>query len=246
MPIPAPSDVAAPPADVETTASGLASKVLSAGSGTEHPSGTDRVKVHYTGWTTDGQMFDSSVARGKPLVFPLDAVIAGWREGVQLMVVGEKRRLWIPGKLAYDGVANRPQGMLVFDVELLEILRIPPPPADVAAPPADAEKSKSGLAWKVLTAGTGTQHPRTQSIVRVHYTGWTTDGQMFDSSLVKGSPAVFKLTEVVPGWTEGLQLMVPGESRRFWIPKSLAYRGAEGKPSGMLVFDVQLIEITKP
>ena len=124
--IPAPSDVAAPPADALVTPSGLASKVLKKGTGSEHPGENDSVQVHYTGWTTDGKMFDSSVARGKPLVFPLYRVIPGWREGVQLMVKGEKRRLWIPAKLAYDGVADRPQGMLVFDVELLDILKAPP------------------------------------------------------------------------------------------------------------------------
>ncbi len=246
--IPAPSDVAAPPADAQTTASGLASKVITPGTGTVHPGPTEQVKVHYTGWTTDGKMFDSSVARDKPLVFGLNSVIAGWGEGVQLMVKGEKRRLWIPAKLAYEGVANRPQGMLVFDVELLAILAAPPTPPDVAAPPADAETSKSGLAWKVLkpgTGGTGAMHPSAGSSVRVHYTGWTTDGKMFDSSVQRGTPAFFKLNAVIPGWTEGLQLMVPGEVRRFWIPKKLAYRGAPGKPEGMLVFDVELIEIVK-
>jgi FKBP-type peptidyl-prolyl cis-trans isomerase len=119
--VPAPADVAAPPADAVTTASGLATKVLKAGKGTVHPALTDTVEVHYTGWTTDGKMFDSSVVRGKPLSFALNKVIAGWSEGVQLMVEGEKRRLWIPAKLAYDGVPDRPQGMLVFDVELLKI-----------------------------------------------------------------------------------------------------------------------------
>jgi len=241
----APADVAAAPADAQVTASGLASKVLTAGTGTAHPVPTDRVKVHYSGWTTDGKLFDSSISRGRPIVFPLNRVIAGWTEGVALMVVGEKRRLWIPAKLAYEGKSGKPQGMLVFDVELLEILHVPDAPADVAAPPADAQHSESGLAWKVLKAGTGTVHPKKDSIVRVHYTGWTTDGKMFDSSLAKGTPATFELTEVIPGWTEGLQLMTEGESRRFWIPKSLAYRGAPGKPEGMLVFDIDLIEITK-
>jgi FKBP-type peptidyl-prolyl cis-trans isomerase len=117
----APKDVAAPPADAEVTASGLASKVLVPGKGTVHPGPTDTVTVHYSGWTTDGKMFDSSVARGKPISFALDHVISGWQEGVQLMVEGEKRRLWIPAKLAYDGVPDRPQGMLVFDVELIKI-----------------------------------------------------------------------------------------------------------------------------
>src|SRR5689334_1776265 len=73
--IPAPADVKAPPADAEKTASGIASKVLTKGTGTEHPAAADIVEVHYTGWTTDGKMFDSSVARGSPAQFPLNAVI---------------------------------------------------------------------------------------------------------------------------------------------------------------------------
>jgi peptidylprolyl isomerase len=203
------------------------------------------VKVNYTGWTADGTMFDSSVARNRPIILPLDRVIVGWSEGLQLMVVGEKRRLWIPAKLAYEGKPDRPQGMLVFDVELLEIPRVPPVPADVAKPPADAQVTASGLASKVLKPGTGTRHPTADSMVRVHYTGWTTDGKMFDSSFTKGASVVFSLRHVVPGWMEGIPLMVEGETRRFWIPKNLAYRGEKGKPAGMLVFDVELIQITK-
>ncbi|MFL6261542.1 MAG: FKBP-type peptidyl-prolyl cis-trans isomerase [Thermoanaerobaculia bacterium] len=238
-PIPPPADVAAPPADAQVTSSGLASKVLTPGTGTEHPVATDLVKVHDTGWTTDGKMFDSSVARGRPAVFPLSRVIAGWTEGLQLMVVGEKRRL------AYEGKPDKPQGMLVFDVELLDILRVPPVPPDVAAPPADAEKIPNGLAWKVLKPGTGTIHPKRDSTVRVHYTGWTTDGKMFDSSLAKGTPATFELTKVIAGWTDVLQRMTEGETRRVWIPSRQAYDGAPGKPRGMLVFEITLLEIVK-
>ena len=126
--IPPPSDVAAPPADAETTPSGLASKVLKKGTGTDHPALADTVEVHYTGWTTDGKMFDSSVTRGKPISFALNRVIPGWSEGVQLMVAGEKRRLWIPAKLAYEGHPDKPQGTLVFDVELLKIEKAPAVP----------------------------------------------------------------------------------------------------------------------
>ena len=120
-PVPAPADVAAAPKDAQKTSSGLASKVLVPGKGKDHPKGASEVTVHYTGWTTDGKMFDSSVG-GQPISFPLNGVIKGWTEGLQLMVVGEKRRFWIPGNLAYDN-SNRPgapKGMLVFDVELLE------------------------------------------------------------------------------------------------------------------------------
>ena len=118
-------------------------------------------------------------------------------------------------------------------------------PPDVAAPPADAERSASGLAWKVLQPGTGTRHPRPNSEVTVHYTGGTTDGEEFDSSVSRGEPASFPLNRVIPGWTEGVQMMVEGEKRRFWIPASLAYGDSPGggAPAGMLVFDIELIRI---
>jgi peptidylprolyl isomerase len=241
--IPAPDDVAAPPADAKKTASGLASKVLKAGTGKEHPKAEDSVSVHYTGWTTDGKMFDSSVARKSPASFGLNRVIPGWTEGLQLMVVGEKRRFWIPENLAYAGKPGRPQGMLVFDVELLEIKKAPRAPKDVAAPPKDAKKTKSGLAWKVLKPGSGKNHPSATSRVEVHYSGWTTDGKMFDSSVMRGKPAQFPLNRVIPGWTEGLQLMVEGEKSIFWIPEELAYKGRPGAPAGMLVFEVELLKI---
>ena len=119
--IPAPADVAAAPSEAAGTASGLASRVIEPGTGTKHPTARSRVRVHYSGWTTDGKMFDSSVSRGEPITFGLYQVIAGWTEGVQLMVEGEKRRLWIPEALAYRGQPGAPKGMLVFDVELIRI-----------------------------------------------------------------------------------------------------------------------------
>lgn len=125
--IPAPPDVAAVPADAIRTPSGLASKVLHIGFSNVRPSPRSTVSVHYTGWTPDGRMFDSSVARGEPSEFTVGGVIAGWTEGLQLMVVGEKRRFWIPGALAYDNIPDSPgappppKGMLVFDIELLAV-----------------------------------------------------------------------------------------------------------------------------
>lgn len=360
-----PSDVAAAPADAEKTASGLASKVLKAGTGDKNPAAADTVTVHYSGWTKDGKQFDSSVERGEPASFPLNGVIKGWTEGLQLMVEGEKRRFWIPEELAYgpkvEG-STRPGGMLCFDVELLGIKAAPeaakapadaektasgvayklikkgegekpaaasivtfhftgktmdgevvqdsrtqptpptvpldklPPalaellgemtageqrtcwlpepnipgglivadielvsfkapvpapavPEDVAAAPADAEKTASGLASKVLKAGEGKVKPKASDTVKVHYTGWETDGKMFDSSVTRGEPTQFPLEGVIPGWTEGLQLMVVGEKRRFWIPEGLAYGPKQeggARPGGMLCFDVELLEIVAP
>ena len=373
-----PADVAAAPSGAEKTASGLASKVLKKGTGTEKPGARDEVTVHYSGWTLDGKLFDSSEERGQTTSFPLNQVIKGWTEGLQLMVVGEKRRFWIPAELAYgeNPGGGRPGGMLCFDVELFEIKKAPeapkppkdvvaapadaqkttsgvptqvvtkgeglvtagendqvtmhysvwladgkllesskmkgdpivvapnklpivgwseavqlmtkgetrliwlsvqqafgdnPPPgapegtvcfeidlvdlksmpappatpSDVAAAPADAEKTASGLASKVIKAGSGSEKPKATATVEVHYSGWTLDGKMFDSSVARGETTSFGLNQVIPGWTEGLQLMVEGEKRRFWIPSELAYgeNPGGGRPGGMLCFDVELVKI---
>lgn len=244
----APEDVAAPPKDAKKTPSGLASRVLSKGTGTEHPADADRVKVHYSGWTKDGKLFDSSVQRGEPATFGVGQVIPGWTEALKLMVTGEKRRLWIPAKLAYgeSPQMGAPAGDLTFDVELLEILAAPKAPADVKAPPKDAKKTESGLAYRVLKKGSGKTHPKPTDRVTVHYSGWTTDGTLFDSSEQRGQPATFALNGVIKGWTEGVALMVEGEKTRFWIPAALAYGekpSRPGAPSGMLVFDIELLQV---
>lgn len=116
-------------------------------------------------------------------------------------------------------------------------------PPDVAAPPAAAQRTPSGLATLVLRPGTGAAHPAPTSTVVAHYTGWTTDGRMFDSSRTRGTPFTAPVGGVIPGFAEGLQLMVVGEQRRLWIPQDLAYRGLPGRPAGMLVFDVELLSI---
>jgi FKBP-type peptidyl-prolyl cis-trans isomerase len=118
-----------------------------------------------------------------------------------------------------------------------------PAPEDVAAPPANSVRHPSGLSSRVLQPGTGQRHPRPSDTVVVHYTGWTNEGKMFDSSVKRGQPSEFRLNEVIKGWTDGVQMMVEGEKRRFWIPEELAYKGQPDKPPGMLVFDVELIDI---
>jgi peptidylprolyl isomerase len=245
----APEDVAAAPKDAKLTKSGLASKVLTPGSGKVRPTPNDQVSVHYTGWTKDGRMFDSSLTRGTPTTFGVTQVIPGWTEGLQLMVEGEKRRLWIPGKLAYGAqpaMAGAPAGDLVFDVELLSIIKPPEAPKDLKKPPKDAKKTESGLVYKLLTKGSGGVKPKATNTVTVHYSGWTTDGKMFDSSVARGTPASFPLSNVIKGWTEGVQLMVVGDKMRFWIPPNLAYGdkpSRPGAPAGQLVFDVELLAI---
>ena len=248
---PAPSDVAEAPADATKTASGLAWKQLRKGKGSTPPGPHDKVSITFTGWTPAGEVIASSIPDGEPWTLLVADALPGLAEGVRLMVKGEKRRLWIPAALATTGRPKRrgSAGPSVFDVELVDIKKMPDPiavPEDVAAAPADAKHTASGLAYKFLKHGKGKEHPKEDSTVEVHYSGWTPDGKMFDSSVKRGEPTRFPLNGVIKGWTEGVQLMVVGDKVRFWIPGALAYGdkpSRPGTPAGPLVFDVELLSI---
>lgn len=111
---------------IQVTESGLQYEVITEGTG-EKPTAESTVKVHYHGTTIDGEVFDSSVESGQPVEFPLNSVIPGWTEGVQLMSVGSKYKLYVPSELAYGargaGGAIGPNETLIFEVELLEIVK---------------------------------------------------------------------------------------------------------------------------
>ena len=112
-------------ADMTTTASGLKYQVLKQGTGTVSPKATDTVTVNYEGKLLNGTVFDSSIARGQPASFPLNAVIPGWTEGLQLMKVGDKFKFEIPASLAYGANSPSPtippNSPLIFEVELISI-----------------------------------------------------------------------------------------------------------------------------
>jgi len=239
-----PADLKQPPADAVKRPNGLISKTVRPSSDPEKAAISDVVTVHYIGWSSDGKMFDSTHSRGNPSTFPLTRVMAGWRECVAEMAIGELRRCWIPQDLAYKGQAGRPTGTVVFDIELLDRRQNPTvAPSDVKEIPEDATRTATGLAYKIQRRGTGTRRPTQFSRVNVHYSGWTTDGKLFDSSVARNQPMTLNLDNVIRGWTEGVQMMVEGERRRFWVPQDLAYKGEPGGPRGMLVFDIELIKI---
>lgn len=237
-----PPDLSKPPADALAIGNGLTTKQLAPGTSSEMPSDDDFVKMRYTLWSSpDGKMIDY-IAPPQWVVAGVGVMNLGLKQTVEMMHPGEKRRSWIEERAGARGRVPA-GGMLVADVELLEIIHPPSKPADVARPPENSTTTKSGLAYRVLRKGTGTRHPKSSDTVVVHYTGWQTTGYMVDSSVLRGEPAEFPLDAVIAGWREGLQLMTEGEKARFWIPQNLAYKGQAGKPLGMLVFDIELIKI---
>jgi len=215
-----------------------------------YPGPFDTVTVHYAGWTADGQLFDSSIKRRTPSKFEVNKVIKGWAEALQLMSVGQRSRLWIPAELAYgeSPQGGRPAGRLTFDVELLTITPAidDRPPDDLSSPPPEAVKTESRLSYRVLFEGEGTLRPGPNDLIKVQYTGWTSDGTVFDSTRRQGRPAVLEVNKLVPGWAEAMQLMVKGQRNRLWIPSHLAYGSRPkvlGAPAGMLCLDVELIDV---
>lgn len=116
------------------------------------------------------------------------------------------------------------------------------PPPDVAGPPSDAQVTPSGLAYRVLARGSGGRRPTASARVLVNYTGWTTDGTIIDGAPIGEAPVTITLADTMAGWQEGVRLMSRGDKFRFWIPATLAYAGDPGKPRGMLVYDIYLVD----
>lgn len=237
------------PEEFTETKSGLKYRIRRKGSGAK-PTATASVKVHYKGWLESGKVFDSSYERRDPIKFPLNQVIKGWTEGVQLVGQGGMIELEIPYDLAYgeDGrpPVIPPKATLHFLVELLEV-QLPAVPGDSDADaPEEFTTTKSGLKYRIRRKSDG-EKPKASNTVKVHYKGWLDNGKTFDSSYSRGEPIQFPLNGVIKGWTEGMQLVGKGGMIELEIPYDLAY-GEEGRPptipeKATLHFIVELLEV---
>ncbi len=211
------------------------------------------VTIHYTGWTTDGKIFDSSVERGEKATFPLDNLIKGWQKGIPGMKPGSTRRLFIPWALAYGergrGKKIPPMADLIFEIELFSAVSPLEMPSLTAKEWKDfkVEGVEGMKVWDAVE-GKGVAAVAA-STVTIHYTGWTTDGKVFDSSVTRGEPATFPLGNLIKGWQLGVPGMKPGGKRRMILPHELAY-GERGSPpkipaKATLVFEIELISVEK-
>jgi len=204
------------------------------------------ITIHYTGWLTNGKEFDSSLSGGEPITFPLEGLIKGWQVGIPRLKEGGTRRLVIPSNLGYGEKGAPPDipggATLVFEIEMIRVWSLPPLDAKEWKDVKGAEGMK---AWDVKE-GKGEPCPA-GATVKINYTGWTTEGKIFDSSHKRGKPATFPLDNLIKGWQLGVPGMKPGGVRRLSIPYPLAY-GEAGKPpvippKATLIFEMELIEV---
>ncbi len=241
------------PADTEvkTTASGLRYSVLVAGAEGKHPKRGEKVKVHYTGWLTDGTKFDGSRDRGAPAEFTVGQLVEGWNEALCLMTKGARWKLTIPSKLGYGDRGSPPRipanATLVFELELVDFQSLP----DFRACDAAAQKkTESGLKYEVIAEGSG-EAPGADDAIEFKYALWTQMGELLDCSERSGGTIKLRRADLpFPFMKEGVALLKPGTRIRFEVPPELCF-GAESKgpqlpANSVTVWEMELVRSIKP
>ncbi len=211
------------------------------------------VRVHYTGYFEDGEIFDNSVSRSDPFEFIAGEgmVIDGWDQAFKYLREGDKATLWIPYDLAY-GKAGRgpvpPETNLMFDVEILEVRKpVQPEPFNIAN--KDTLETLTGVKYIIVKEGIG-EKPEEGDVVVVHYTGYLPDGTVFDSSVRREQPFKFVAgsRQVIPGWDKTIRYLNKGSKARIIVPPEMAYGDKKVgiiPPSSTLIFDIELIDIIR-
>ena len=248
-PLSAPKPLAAPPANATETASGMSYVVLKPAADANKTASGPFIQFTADMWSSDGVTRANSRESGPrvALVQSLAREQPALARALLTTPVGETRRWWFQAdrlKPGYEGMPDLPH---VVDLTVLGNADPLKAPADLASPPADAITTPSGLVYRVIKRGPGGPKPTLASTVEIHYSGWNSYGQLFDSSVQREVRAVFPLAQLIQGWQEGVPLMSRGDTFRFWIPGSLAYDNLPGSPDaprGTLVFDITLYDFT--
>ncbi len=233
-----------------TTPSGLKYYDIKVGEG-DSPRPGARVSVHYSGWLTTGELFDTSVKKGNPFKFQTDRrVIQGWQEGIETMKVGGIRRLEIPSKLAYGeramGKKIPANSDLVFEIELLAIEK--QPPAQTSVEGIEPVTTESGLKYWDIKVGTG-EPAGIKTTVQMHFAAWLEDGKLLGTSGDRDKLRPVRVSDLFEGWKEGVSTMKEGGKRRLLIPPKLAF-GEEGgrgiPPNSSVIMEIELVDIQRP
>lgn len=245
------------PADTEviTTASGLKYSVLKQGTGKLKPKVGDRATMHYSGWLTDGTLFDSSRTRNQPfpVTIGVGQVIKGWDEVLQLMEVGTQVKVTIPYELAYGETGRPPKipakATLIFEIEMIDLM---PVPSFKPARPDVTKTTASGLKYEVLSEGTGALFDP-KAIYDLKYALWNTSGKLLTCTEQGGQPLRFTLDNtpsVLSFIKEAVPLLHVGSRYRFEVPPALCFgaqnQGPDLPPNSITVWELELVGMTQP
>lgn len=250
-PLPAPQPLAAPPANAVETAGGISYVVLKPGPDANAMASGAFIEFTADAWSADGVTRMNSRESGPQLasLARLSREQPGLARAILTSPVGETRRWWFQADRLKPGYPGMPDLPHVVDLTVLGAKDPLQTPQDLGAPPADALRTESGIVYRVLKRGPGGPKPSPAATVEIHYSGWTSYGRLFDSSVKRDQRAVFPLDKLILGWQEGLPLMSRGDTFRFWIPGHLGYDNAPASPHsprGTLVFDITLYDFTEP
>lgn len=248
-PLRPPPNLGSAPATATETASGMSYIVIKPASDPGRFVTGEFVEFRLDAWSSDGTTRANARQDGAQVrsIRSLASEQPGLARALLTTPVGETRRWWILADRLKPGYPGMPDLAHVMDLTVLGEKNPVQTPADLRAPPADAVRTPSGLSYRVLKRGAGGARPSPASTIEIHYSGWTLDGRLFDSSVARDQRASFPLDQLIPGWQEGILLMSRGDSFRFWIPGPLAYdtpTASPDTPKGTLVFDITLYDFS--
>jgi len=235
-------ELAGPPATATRLPSGVATRQLRAGTGKVQPRLQDFVLFFAIGRKSDGTVVQNTYSVAEPARMPMTKLYPAWREAFAGMVAGEQRRFWFPANLAPKNPQTGAQEALVFDLELVHVIRVPDTPA--ALKNADPKASQVGLGTRVLSvkAGKGGAKATRLDAALLNFTVWNEAGEVLSSSAVDGRPTLFPLDRVMTSFADCVEGMTVGELRRCWIPAA-RNEGFPSAPTGALIFELELLNL---
>ena len=239
---PSAAELVAPPASATRLPSGLSTLQLRTGTGKVSPRPQDWIAFFAIGRRTDGTVVQNTFAAPEPIRMQVSRLIPAWQSAFAAMVAGEQRRFWFPAELAPKNPKTGVQEAIVFDLELVRILKMADPPASLKVP--DPRAKKSGLGSWTLTVKpgkTGAKATR-QDAALLNFTVWNDLGHALSTSALEGRPTLFPLDRVMTSFADCVEGMAIGEVRHCWI-SAARNEGFPGAPSGALIFELELLNL---
>lgn len=239
---PSAQDLAAPPASAAKLPSGMSTVQLRAGTGKISPRPQDWIAFFAVGRRTDGTVVQNTFASPDPIRMQMSRLIPAWQTAFAAMVAGEQRRFWFPAELAPKNPKTGAQEALVFDLELVAVLKMADPPTALKAP--DPKASQVGLGSWTLTmkAGKGGPKATRSDAALLNFTLWNDVGHTLSTSTLDGRPTLFPLDRVMTAFADCVEGMTVGEVRRCWI-SAARNDGFPAAPTGALIFELELLNL---